>query len=136
MPDLPAYVCTQCAHIQETDGDCAACAAIGTLDLGKRETIDFLHDIQGREGRRRADRTRYLGVAAGMIAVVLLWTQGWWWDLRGSAYPGLPLLADQILLMTLLAFAAIAGLGKLTRKKPRFDDVLALHDPGYQAFRG
>lgn len=120
MTDPPLnYVCTLCAHRQQGPDPCANCGDDSPLDLRKTDTQAFLHDIDSRRRDQWDTRTRTIGVAVGMLVVLALWTQSWWWSFRRHTI-GLPLLIDQIAYMVLVALGAMKLMGKLWPFKPRF----------------
>jgi hypothetical protein len=122
------FCCSQCGNRQDRDAVCVRCGWDTVHDLRSRRTRDLLDDIELRLRDRTEGRTRMVGVVAGMAIVVGLWLMPGYWSLRGAAYPGLPLLADQIILMAILGYAVQRVLEKkLTR--PRFPYLASLPPP-------
>jgi len=93
------------------------------LDLRKQETRDFLVEVDQRRRDRRDNQIRMVSVGLGMVIVIACWFIPGYWYARGRLYPGLPLLADQWIFMTLIGL----GLTKLLPLKfgvrPRFDFI-------------
>lgn len=111
------WVCIDCGARQAESGACVACKHEDTLDARKENTRDLMRDVDMRLGDRREGRLRFLGVGIGMAIIFGLWTVPAYWSLRGTIYPGLPLLVDQWALMALIAFGVIKGGEKLFFKK-------------------
>ena len=105
-------VCPECAHRQDAGDRCGRCNYDGMLDLTNARHVELLRDIDRRRKDKRNDRVRLASVALSMGIVFALWLVPGYWDLRGTFYPGLPLLADQFALMIALAF----GISKLLEK--------------------
>jgi hypothetical protein len=110
--------CPECGHRQDGDAAtdtarrCGRCNYDGLLDLDNPRHVDLLRDIDHRRRDKRNDRVRIASVGFAMLTVFALWLVPGYWDLRGTFYPGLPLLADQFALMIALAF----GISKLLEK--------------------
>ena len=111
------WVCIDCGARQAEKGPCRACNHEDTLDARDEKVRELMHDVDMRLGDRREARLRFLGVGIGMAIVFALWTQSWWWSLRGTIYPGLPMLIDQWMLMALIGFGVLKGGEKLFVKK-------------------
>jgi hypothetical protein len=113
------WVCIDCGARQADQGRCAACSHDDTLDARDERVRELMRDVDRRLADRRDARFRWIGVVGGMAIVFGLWLVPGYWGLRGYAYPGLPVFADQWALMALIGF----GIGKLLHKlvgKPRF----------------
>lgn len=104
--------CPECGHRQEAGDRCGSCSYDGILDLTNPRHVELLHDIDRRRRDKRNDRVRLASVGFAMLTVFALWLVPGYWDLRGTVYPGLPLLADQFAIMIALAF----GMSKLLEK--------------------
>jgi hypothetical protein len=111
------WVCIDCGARQDDKGACAACAHEDTLDARDERVRDLMRDVDMRLTDRREGRLRFLGVGIGMAIVFALWMVPGYWSLRGKVYPGLPLFADQWMLMALIAFGVLKGGEKLFFKK-------------------
>lgn len=101
------WVCIDCGARQDARGKCRACGHEDTLDAQDEKVRELMRDVDLRLSLRREGRIRVVGVAVGMIVVIALWMVPGYWDLRGRVYPGLPLLADQWMLMAAIAFGVI-----------------------------
>src|SRR4051812_31101547 len=113
------WVCIDCGARQADQGRCAACGHDDTLDARDEKVRELMHDVDRRLADRRDARFRWISVVCGMAIVFGLWLVPGYWGLRGRAYPGLPIFAEQWAFMALIAF----GVGKLLEKyigKPRF----------------
>jgi hypothetical protein len=112
------FVCTRCAHRQDDDARCCRCGW-DVHDLRSSRTRDFLAQIEAQHRERCEGRIRAAAVLGGIGLVVAAWFIPGYWRLRGAAYPGLPLLADQVAFMLVIAVVADRiGVAKLVR--PRF----------------
>lgn len=98
------------------------------MDLRSRRTRDFLDEVESRLRDQREGRIRTISVVSAMAIVVALWLVPGYWSLRGRVYPGLPFLADQVILMIGVALGVMKVLEqKLDR--PRFGFVKDLPPP-------
>jgi hypothetical protein len=113
------WVCIDCGARQDDKGACKACNRGDTLDANDIRVRELMHDVDLRLGDRREARLRFLGVGVGMVTVFLLWMVPGYWSLRGTLYPGLPLFADQWLLMAVIGLVVLKG-GERLLKKRRF----------------
>lgn len=82
------------------------------LDLGNERHVELLREIDRRRRDKRTDRVRVASVGLSLLIVFALWLVPGYWSLRGTHYPGLPLLADQFFFMIVLAL----GISKLLEK--------------------
>jgi hypothetical protein len=112
-------VCIDCGARQDDKGACKACNRGDTLDANDIRVRELMHDVDLRIGDRREARLRFLGVGIGMVTVFALWLVPGYWSLRGTLYPGLPLFADQWLLMAVIGLIVLKG-GEWLLKKRRF----------------
>jgi hypothetical protein len=111
------FCCSQCGHRQPAEGNCAACGSDTVHDLRSARMREMFEDIESRLTERREGRIRVAGVVGGMAVVILCWFIPGWWDARGKVYPGLPLIADQIFFMVVVAFGIIKLLERVLAKK-------------------
>lgn len=111
------WVCIDCGARQDDKGACAACGHADTLDAHDERVRELMRDVDLRLALRREGRLRFLGVGVGMVIVFALWMVPGYWGLRGAVYPGLPLFADQWMLMAVIAMVVIKGGEKLFFKK-------------------
>jgi hypothetical protein len=128
------WVCIDCGARQRESGACRACAHEDTLDARDERVRSFMYDVDLRLGQRREARVRFVGVGVGMAIVFALWTVPGYWQLRGTLYPGLPVLLDQWLLMALIGLGTSKLAERLLRARKRFpylrdDHSIADDDP-------
>jgi hypothetical protein len=97
---------------------CAACQHDDTLDARKEDVRVLMRDVDQRLADRRDGRMRFVGVIVGMAIVFGLWLIPGYWSMRGTVYPGLPMLFDQWILMAVIGLGIVKLGGKLG--KPRF----------------
>jgi hypothetical protein len=115
-------VCPECGHRQEAGDRCGSCNYDGMLDLTNARHVELLRDIDRRRRDKHTDRVRIIAVVVSMAIVFALWLVPGYWSVRGTYYPGLPLLADQFAFMILIAI----GISKLLEKRaprPKFPYV-------------
>jgi hypothetical protein len=122
------FVCTQCGNRQAGEATCGRCGSDTIHDLRSRRTRDFLDEIEMRLRDTREGRIRAASVIGGMGLVFLLWFIPGYGDLRGSAYPGLPLFADQVIFMIAAALGIHFTLDRVFTKK-KFPYVDGLPPP-------
>jgi hypothetical protein len=122
------FVCTQCGNRQTGEATCGRCGSDTMHDLRSRRTRDFMDEIEGRLRDQREGRIRAVSVAGGMGLVIFLWFIPGYGDLRGSAYPGLPLFADQVIFMIVASLGIHTALDRLFTKK-RFPFAESLPPP-------
>jgi hypothetical protein len=122
------FVCTQCGNRQSAEDRCGRCGSDTIHDLRSRRTRDFLEEIEMRLRDQREGRIRAASVIGGMGLVIFLWFIPGYSDLRGSAYPGLPLFADQVAFMIVAALGIHFGLDRVFTRK-RFPYVESLPPP-------
>jgi hypothetical protein len=124
----PVFVCSQCGHRQDAEGDCARCGKDTVHDLRRSTTRDLLGDIDLRRRDKIEGQSRAIAVIGAMIIVISPWfIVPNWSEIRRNAF-AIPLMADQIILMVLVAF----GLMKLLEaklQKPRFPYLDSLPPP-------
>ena len=106
------YCCTQCGHRQAGEDRCGRCGSDTIHDLRSRRTRDFLEEIESRLRDQREGRIRTASVIGGMGLVIAAWFVPGYADLRGTAYPGLPIFADQVIFMIVLALGIHWGLDR------------------------
>ena len=113
------WVCIDCGARQDETGACRACGHADTLDARDERVRELMRDVDLRRADRLETRLRFLGVGVGMAVIFGLWTIPAYWDLRGSLYPGIPMLLDQWLFMAVIGYAVSKGAEKLLAR-PRF----------------
>lgn len=106
------WVCIDCGARQPADGPCAACKHEMTLDTRDEQVRDLMHDVDQRLRNQLESRARFLGVLVGMTLIFGAWMIPGYWSARGRFYPGLPIFADQWILMALIGL----GVSKLVVK--------------------
>ena len=111
------WVCIDCGARQEDKGACRACGHDDTLDARDERVRELMRDVDLRMTLKREGRLRFLGVIIGMAVIFALWTQSWYWDMRGTIYPGLPMLIDQWLFMALIGLGVMKVCGKVLTKR-------------------
>ncbi len=120
--------CSQCGHRQEGTAACAACGSDTVHDLRRSDTRELLEGIDARRRDRLEGQIRAVAVVASIAVVVALWMVPGYWRLRGRLYPGLPLLADQIIFMCAIAYGLLT-LGEARLQRPRFPYLAGLPPP-------
>jgi hypothetical protein len=112
------FACSQCGHRQSAEDVCGRCRSDTIHDLRKSNTRELFDDIDMRLRDKIEGRVRAGAVVLSITIIILLWMVPAYREARGKAYPGLPLFADQVILMTLLALAILkVGESKLQRKR-------------------
>jgi len=112
------WVCLDCGTRQDRGGACRQCGHDDTLDARDERVRELMRDVDRRLADRREGRLRFAGVAIGMATIFTLWAVPGYWSMRGTLYPGLPLLFDQWIFMALIGLAIVKLGGRLGR--PRF----------------
>src|SRR4051812_8260147 len=97
-----SWVCLDCGARGSEPGTCAACGK-GELMDGRREDIrELMRDVDLRLGLKREAIVRWVGVGIGCGLIFACWLIPGYWALRGTLYPGIPMLFDQWILMILV----------------------------------
>lgn len=122
------YCCTQCGNRQAGEGTCSRCGSDTIHDLRSRRTRDFMEEIESRLRDQREGRIRAASVIGGMGVVILAWFVPGYADLRGTAYPGLPIFADQVIFMIVAALGIHFALDRVF-KGQRFPYLASLPPP-------
>ena len=120
-----SFCCSACGHRQDVDAACGRCGADSLLDLRRRRHRELLEEIDSRLSDRRNDRIRMIGVVAGIATIVAagILIPGYW-TARAKLF-ALPLLADQVIYMIVIAFGIITVLERtFNRKRSPFLDGL------------
>jgi hypothetical protein len=113
------FVCAGCGQRQAGEGRCLRCGAEGVYDLRRPDTRFFLEELELREERRREERLRWVGVAAGIALVIGLWLIPGFGALRRQIM-ALPLGLDQLILMVAVSYGIILLLERGFRRPTRF----------------
>ncbi|HEU0032844.1 MAG TPA: hypothetical protein VFQ53_19565 [Kofleriaceae bacterium] len=89
---------------------------------------ELMRDVDARLASRREGRLRLVGVVTGMVVVFGLWMIPGYWSMRGTVYPGLPLLIDQWVLMALIGLGVMKLLERAfgRRRFPYLRDDLTI----------
>jgi hypothetical protein len=116
------WICTVCDKRQEYSSKCSGCGDDGLLDLRKQDTRLFLVDVDQRRRVARESQLRMISVVIGMVVVIAMWFIPGFWAAR-ARYFALPLLFDQIALMTAIAFGMLKLLPLRFGVRPRFPFV-------------
>jgi hypothetical protein len=120
---MKPYVCTACATFAEEPGDCNTCGET-RLDFRRDDVRQLCEDIDSRKRRAREQQILWGAVALSMILVVGLWMVPGFWEARRQFF-ALPMLVDQLLIMTLLGFGLLKLGSRVFGARPRFPSGVA-----------
>jgi hypothetical protein len=98
------------------------------MDTRREDVRELMRDIDMRLSDKREARIRWIGVICGMGIIFGCWLIPGYWALRGTLYPGVPMLFDQWVLMAVIGFGIIKILERVTasRRFPYLDDNLQI----------
>jgi len=122
------WVCIDCGERQPAEGPCIACKHEMTLDTRDEQVRELMRDVDERLARQREGRFRFLGVLVAMTVVFIAWMIPGYWNARGRIYPGLPMFADQWILMALIGLGLSSLLTRYVGRKrfPYLDQNLTI----------
>lgn len=106
-PASPGWACSQCANLQPASDRCARCGYDVLLDTAREGVRELLRENDERMKDKYRDRNRWIAVTGGVGLVIAAMFLPGYWKARGTVYPGLPFLADQILFMVLIALGLL-----------------------------
>jgi hypothetical protein len=119
---MQPWVCMLCGYRADADGECAGCKKGPLLDIRQEQVRELISDHEGRMRRRREGAFLWVGVAFGILAVLVMWDFAFYRKLR-RAFFALPFFIDQVLLMAAFAYAAQVLLSKVLPFRSRFPEI-------------